>query len=313
MPDSTNARGRSFGRTLKLYLVDGSPAGVIKAELGNWSGKVLVASRSALPDLIKQDETERTGVYLLTGLDPKSPSRTLVYVGESDTVKNRLILHDKDDAKQFFTRVCVIVSKDENLTKAHGRYLESRILALIRQAGRARLVNSNEPEFLGLPESEIADMEGFLREIEVLLPVLGYDLLRRGLDEEVGTQRGDDTDPVFQFTQAGTSARAREVGGEFVVLAGSKARVKETKACPDYIRDLRRQLLEDRALTLIKKPYGDFYRLERDVPFGSPSGAAAMVYGGSSNGRQHWRVNGSDLSYGEWRDKRLAAAQGGSV
>ena len=310
MPAPTNTRDRSFGRTLKLYLVDGSPTGVITAELGNWSGKVLVASRSALPDLIKRNETEQTGVYLLTGPDPKSTSRTLVYVGESDTVKKRLVAHDSDEAKQFFTRVCVIVSKDENLTKAHGRYLESRILSLIRKAGRARPVNGTEPEFLGLPEPEIADMEGFVGEIEVLLPVLGYDLLRRGLDVELGMQHGDDKDPIFLFTQAGTSARAREVGGEFVVLAGSKARVREVKTCPDGIRALRRQLIEDRAL--IKEPDGEFYRFERDVPFGSPSGAASMVYGGNTSGRQYWKVNGSDLSYGEWRDKRLASAQGDS-
>lgn len=99
MPDPTNTRVRSFGRTLKLYLVDGLPTGVITAELENWSGKVLVASRSALPDLIKRDETEQTGVYLLTGPDPKSPSRTLVYVGESDTVNKRLVTHDSDEAQ----------------------------------------------------------------------------------------------------------------------------------------------------------------------------------------------------------------------
>ena len=165
-------------------------------------------------------------------------------VAASDTVKKRLVAHDSDEAKQFFTRVCVIVSKDENLTKAHGRYLESRILSLIRTAGRASPVNGTEPEFLGLPEPEIADMEGFLGEIEVLLPVLGYDLLRRGPDAELGMQHGDDKDPIFLFTQAGTSARAREAGGEFVVLAGSKARVREIKTCPDGIRALRRQLVD---------------------------------------------------------------------
>ena len=306
----TNTGGRSFGRTLKLYLVDGSPTGVITAELGNWSGKVLVASRSALPDLVKRDEAGQTGVYLLTGPDSKSPGRTLVYVGESDTVKKRLVTHDSDDAKQFFDRICVIVSKDENLTKAHGRYLESRLLSLIRKAARVHAVNGTEPEFRGLPEPEIADMEGFLSEVEVLLPVLGFDLLRRGPDAGSGTQIPTHEGPTFLFSQAGTSARAKEAGGEFVVLAGSRARVREIKTCPEGIRASRRQLVEDRAL--IKEPDGKFYRFERDVPFGSPSGAASIVYGGNANGRQHWKVEGSDLSYGEWRDQRLAVAQGGS-
>ena len=307
MPDTTNAPRRKFGRTLKLYLVDGSPTGVIKAELGNWSGKVLVASRSVLPDLIKQPETKSTGVYLLIGPDPASSTRTLVYVGESDTVKNRLILHDKDEAKEFFTRICVIVSKDENLTKAHGRYLESRILALVRRAARASAVNDKEPEFRGLPEAEIADMEGFLSELEVLLPVLGFDLLRKGADDEVVDHPGASKVPTFLLTRRGTNARAREVGGEFVVLTGSTARVDETKACPDGIRTARRQLVRDGAL--VAETGGKFYRFGRNVPFASPSGAAAAVYGGAISGPREWKVEGSSLSYGDWRNELLAAAE----
>ncbi len=233
MPDPANSRGR----TLKLYLVDGSPSAVISAELGNWSGKVLVASRSVLPDLIGRPETDQTGVYLLTGPDPASSNRTLVHVGESDTIKKRLISHDGDESKQFFTRICVIVSKDENLTKAHGRYLESRLLVLIKGAARARAVNGIQPQFRGLPEPEIADMEGFLSEIEVLLPVLGFDLLREGADPEPSRNVESGKRPTFLLAQAGISARAREAGGEFVVLAGSRARVKEIKTCPDGLRD----------------------------------------------------------------------------
>ena len=304
MPDPANSRGR----TLKLYLVDGSPSAVISAELGNWSGKVLVASRSVLPDLIGRPETDQTGVYLLTGPDPASSNRTLVHVGESDTIKKRLISHDGDESKQFFTRICVIVSKDENLTKAHGRYLESRLLVLIEGAARARAVNGIQPQFRGLPEPEIADMEGFLSEIGVLLPVLGFDLLREGADAEPSRNVESGKRPTFLLAQAGISARAREAGGEFVVLAGSRARVKEIKTCPDGLRALRRELVEDRVLA--QEAGGEFYRFERDVPFGSPSGAASFVYGGNLNGRKRWKVEGSNLSYGEWRDKRLAAARG---
>lgn len=307
MSDTATARGQKLGRTLKLYLVDGLPSGVITAELGNWSGKVLVASRSVLPDLVKRAETDQTGVYLLIGPDPASSTRTLVYVGESDVVRRRLISHDKDESKQFFTRICVVVSKDENLTKAHGRYLESRILALIRGAARARAINGAEPEFRGLPEAEIADMEGFLSELEVLLPVLGFDLLRKGADAEASIDAGASTLPTFLLTRGGATARAREAGGEFIVLADSTARVMEAKACPDGIRTLRRELLDDGALVV--EADKKLYRFKRDVPFGSPSGAASAVYGGSTNGRKHWKVEGSDLSYGEWRDKSLAAAQ----
>ena len=79
--------------------------------------------------------------------------------------------------QRIFTRAALVVSKDENLTKAHGRYLESRPIVAIRRAGRAKHSNGTEPPFRGLPEPEIADMERVLDQIEVLLPVLGFDVL----------------------------------------------------------------------------------------------------------------------------------------
>ena len=307
--EGAHHKGRKVGRTLKLFLVDGSPTGVITAELGNWSGKAVVAPRTALPELIKREEAARTGVYLLMGADPDNPARTLVYVGESDSVRTRLASHDADDAKQFFTRVCLIVSKDENLTKAHGRYLEARIMALIRAAARAVLVNGTEPDFKGLPEPEIADMEGFLSEIEVLLPVLGFDVLRRAAESGDADDGHGATEPVFTFTEAGTQARAKEAGGEFVVLAGSLARVKETRTIHDGARTQRRQFVEDGVF--VKTEDGEHYAFTRDVAFSSPSGAAAVVYGGNVSGPAYWKREGDGLSYKDWRQQALAQAQGG--
>jgi hypothetical protein len=216
---------------------------VITAELGVSSVRAAVASRTALPELVRREEASRTGVYLLVGPDPDLPERQLVYVGEGDQVKSRLTAHDDDDTKDFFTRVVLIVSKDENLTKAHGRYLESRIIAAIRRAGRAKLANSTEPPFRGLPEPEIADMERVIDEIEILLPVLGFDVLRpagqdagapsraptgeRATGPQVASQ-----DKLFVLTEARTDAKAREARDEFVVLAGSIAKAQKCQAAP---------------------------------------------------------------------------------
>jgi hypothetical protein len=296
------------GRTLKLYLVDGSPSGVITAELGVSSVRAAVASRTALPDLIKREEAARTGVYLLVGPDPDLPGRQLVYVGEGDQVRTRLAAHDADEAKEFFTRAVLIVSKDENLTKAHGRYLESRIIAAIRGAGRAKLVNGTEPPFKGLPEPEIADMERVLDEIEVLLPVLGFDVLRpAGHEAAAGTQAPRSatapTDrvesPVFLFTESGTSARAREASGEFVVLAGSIARRQEVQSCDASLKARRAQLLTEGVLA--PSDDGKSLVFKQDMAFDSPSGAARVVYGGNVSGPRHWKHAQTGQRYGEWR------------
>ena len=61
------------GRTIRLFLVKGTPTGVITAEVGDWTGKVVVAPHTALPVLKSRPEAKLTGVYLLIGRDPANP------------------------------------------------------------------------------------------------------------------------------------------------------------------------------------------------------------------------------------------------
>jgi hypothetical protein len=156
-------------------------------------------------------------------------------------------------------------------------------------------------------------MERVLDEIEVLLPVLGFDVLRPAGQETVAaksarqSQAGNDLSStqesdVFTFTESGTSARAREVSDEFVVLEGSLARQNETPSCSKSIHGRREQLIADGRLV----PNGNgFYRFTADTAFDSPSGAGGAVYGGSVNGRRYWKHLDSGQSYGDWRKARL--------
>jgi Domain of unknown function (DUF4357) len=301
------------GRTLKLYLVDGTPSGVITAELGVSSVRAAVATRTALPELVRREEATRTGIYLLVGPDPDLPGRQLVYVGEGDQVRARLVAHDSDETKEFFTRAVLIVSKDENLTKAHGRYLESRIIAAIRDAGRAKLVNGTEPPFKGLPEPEIADMERVLDEIEVLLPVLGFDVLRpagheiapplEGRPSTLPPAASSPTDALFVFTESGTNAKAREASGEFVVLAGSTAKRQEVPSCEDGLKRRRAQMIADGILAPTNEE--KLLVFTKDTAFDSPSGAARVVYGGNVSGPRFWRHATTNQRYGEWRADQI--------
>ncbi len=68
------------------------------------------------------------------------------------------------------------MSKDENLTKAHIKYLEGKLIDLAKAAQRFELDNSNASG-AHLPESDSADMDVFLAKIKQLLPVLGHDFL----------------------------------------------------------------------------------------------------------------------------------------
>ena len=304
------------GRTLKLYLVDGTASGVITAELGISSVIALVASRTSLPELVRRPEASSTGIYLLVGADPTDPGRSLVYVGEGDQVRTRLTSHDSDETKDFFTKAVFIVSKDENLTKAHGRYLESRIIDAIKRAGRAKLVNGTGPAFRGLPEPEIADMERVIDEIEILLPVLGFDILRpAGRDfapplskvlelTEVATAVSQTTSAItFKADIKRASAKAVEQAGEFVVLAGSTAYRVPNTSLSTPLRNLHQSLVENGSLVPHSDP--NLLLFANDVSFGSPSAASSLIGGYSDSGPRTWKVSGTGQSYGEWRKAKL--------
>jgi len=81
------------GRTVRLFLADGTPSGLITAEIMNWTGHVLAGARTGLPRFLKRPELDRTGIYFLLGRDPEDPDNAIVYIGESDNVRKRLAQH----------------------------------------------------------------------------------------------------------------------------------------------------------------------------------------------------------------------------
>ena len=180
------------GRSIRLFLADGTPGGIITAEIMNWTGHVIVAPRSRLADLVQRPEASRTGIYILSGADPDGGYKPLVYVGETDNVGKRLAQHNKDDAKEFWEQTCIVTSKDQNLTKAHVKYLESRLISIAIDAGRAKLANSTSPDYGLLPEADLSDMEFFIDQLRTVLPVVGLDFLKSSASEIAARKSGAD-------------------------------------------------------------------------------------------------------------------------
>ena len=94
-------RGMNWGKTIRIYLVDGVPTGTLTAEIINWTGKVIVSPRAQLAELARRDEIKRTGVYCLVGADPENPARDRVYIGEADSVVARLARHDNEETHDY--------------------------------------------------------------------------------------------------------------------------------------------------------------------------------------------------------------------
>lgn len=300
----------SQGRSLRLFLVDGTPNGLLTAEIMNWTGHVLTGPRSKLAELVQRPECARTGVYFLVGPDPDNSLRAKVYIGESDDVAKRLKSHNRpEDAggKDFWERVCLVTSKDQNLTKAHVKYLESLLIGIAGSLGRCELVNGTAHEYVSLPESDRADMAFFLEQIRTVLPVLGFDFLRE-LTKPSAPTAASTAAPVsrsprfiLEVPRYHVRAQGQEIDGEFFVLKGSKARAEWVGTERGY-QGLFKQLVDEGVLVA---DGGEHLTFSDDYAFSSPSAAAAVVCGRAANGRTSWVVEGTGQTYAAWQDAQV--------
>lgn len=279
-----------YGRTIRIYLADGSPTGIKHAELVNWTGQAIVCPRGRVGELAKWPESQRPGVYILFGEDEQA-TKPMAYVGEAENVLVRLQSHVK--GKDFWDQVVLFTSKDENLTKAHVKYLESRMVELARDAARVSLENGTAPQLPALPRSDRDAMEEYLDPARILLGALGFHLLQplvarrlSGGDGPIGG-RGPlaDVRLYFEVPKRGVRAEGISTDEGFVVFAGSVGDSTVRDSLQPGWRDLRQELIHQGSVELS----GGSIRYVKDVLFKSPSAAAAVTAGGVWNGRAGWR------------------------
>jgi hypothetical protein len=264
--------------TIKLFLAYGDPKRLRTAELSNWTGKAVAGPRSELDAVLARDESGQSGVYFLTGTDPET-AEPAVYVGEAESIKARVRSHVEKD---FWNQIVFFVSKDENLTKSHIRYLEGKLIDRARAPERA-LITNGQGSGAKLPESDREDMEIFLQKINQLLPVLGVELL---VPVSSSTSRMSSKDSLLCEIK-GLRARGRLVPNGLLILKGSEAVHQERPSVEKWPwpRDMRRKLMDEGALA----DKNDRLVFTKDVEFSSPSAAAAVVHGGHANALTAWK------------------------
>lgn len=103
------------GRSVKIFLAEGSATGIVTAEIINWTGHTLAAPRTRLDAALKREELKRTGIYILYS-DSFGGDLPAVYVGEGDDISSRLRSHSRDSDKDYWDRFIAVTSKDMNLT-----------------------------------------------------------------------------------------------------------------------------------------------------------------------------------------------------
>ena len=299
------------GRSLELYFIDGRPDGMLTAEVFNWTGHVLMTPRIQIGDALRRKEARYTGVYLLTGEKKGEP---WAYIGEGQDIGDRIRSHDAN--KDWWDTAVLITTASNVLHKAHVQYLEARLVEEAHRAGQVKLDNAANPAIPGLTEAARVNMEVFLDYVLMILPAIRVDCFvqkARSTSAAVGEETDVDGTRRFVLRTAkhGIEANARVESGEFIVARGSFARRDFSSKSRSPYGKLHAELKSRGVLGEIDAAGSidvadGLLEFKQDYAFKSPSAAAAIVNGRTSNGTIEWKTLDDGKTYKQWEAERLA-------
>lgn len=275
----------AYGKSIELFLVNGSADSLITAELSNWNGKAIKIPRIEVASCNRDDITQ-AGVYFLFCKDDDGSDS--VYIGEAENVKERLVQHLRDyqseKEKYYWTTAVIFIGRD--LNKALIRYLENRFVEVARVCKRYTVLTKNTYKNTVMKESQIAVMEEFVDNVKTLISALGYKVLEplnKPIITDSGVGEHPDTEDVslhLERTIKGlgkVEADGVRTSEGFVVLQGSRIAIEDDDTIPVVLKQQRRKVSVIDGV------------LQEDVLFSSPSYAAMFVIGKSANGLISWK------------------------
>lgn len=271
----------SLGKTIKLYLMDGSASGRWQATLSNWNGTAYKVPHGDIKDCSDIPELNTPGVYFLFGKDDES-GKPFIYVGEADDVQKRLLqphTFEKDDS--YWTEAVILVTPDETLNKGHVKYLENRFYSIACEAKRYIVKNGNTPKQSPMSKQTADMLEEFIINAKLVVPALGYTVFEPSPSADKSEMSSDDDLLYFSRNKGkGGSATGRIASDGFWVLKGSYIYPQVA----DYTSAGIKKLRAEHADVIDKNGI-----LQEDICFGSPSYASTFVCGKNSNGLVEWK------------------------
>ena len=275
----------AYGKSIELFLANGTADSLITAELSNWNGKAIKIPRIEVSEC-NRDDIKGAGIYFLfCKEDDDSDS---VYIGEAENIQERLIQHLRDYSsekeKYYWNTAVLFVERD--LNKALIRYLENRLVEIARKSKRYIVLTKNTYRNTVMKESQIAAMEEFVDNIKILISSLGYkDLEPKLQNDSVSSQDNE----MLYLTVGGTEAKAMITTEGFVLISGSSVNEKTTvKSLSAGMVKLRNKYLD---AGKVKN-----WKTVEDILFSSSSAAAVFVLGYSVSGPATWKdKNGRTL------------------
>ena len=215
----------AHGKSIELFLANGTADSLIIAELSNWNGKAIKIPRIEITDC-KRGDIKGAGVYFL--FCKEEDDTDSVYIGESETVQDRLIQHLRDynaeKEKFYWTTAVIFLGRD--LNKALIRYLEDRFVQIARECKRYNVLTKNTYSRTVMKEAHVAAREEFIDNVRVLINALGYKVLEPTVQK---TSDSADEDEKLYLNTGAVRAVGIVTSEGFVLLAGSKINEKASE------------------------------------------------------------------------------------
>lgn len=260
-----------YRKTIELFLLDGNPNDRIICTISNWDGIGIKIPKTKIKESKEREELKNTGLYMLFN---KCEEGT-IYIGESENVYERLLQHLSEDN---WNECLVFVKKDNNLNKAHVKYLENIFYHMAKEADRYQIINSTIPTKSSISESDVASMEEFSYYVKLITNTLGYKAFEKLVENE------KEQKDIFYIRSIGLEAKGKMTNEGFVVMRGSESSNTFKVASSPSLKRKWESLREEK----IVDENGFF---QKDYLFTSPSLAAAMVLGRNANGLTEWKTD----------------------
>lgn len=284
----------AYGKSIELFLVNGTADSLIIAELSNWNGKAIKIPRIEVSSCNRDDITQAGVYFLFCKEDDGSDS---VYIGEAENVKDRLVQHLRDyqseKEKYYWSTAVVFIGRD--LNKALIRYLENRFVEIARASKRYLVLTKNTYRNTVMKELQIAVMEEFVDNVKVLINALGYKVLEPFAQVDSSPATVDDE--LLYITSGSVNATGKVTAEGFVVFAGATLNDKmSVKSLSAGMQKQRKKLFDSSKVNNLVTT--------EDILFSSSSAAADFILGYSVSGPKTWKTkDGRTLK--ELEDKQV--------
>jgi len=280
------------GKSINLFLMDGTAVGRIKCTLANWTGVAYKIPRTELDKCKERDDLKQSGVYFLFGTSDQT-GENVVYIGQAGIRKNgegilyRLIEHKRNPDKDYWTEAIVFTTSNNSFGPTEISYLENRFVGMATEAGRYLVKNSNDPTMGNITEEKESELEEFIDYAKIVMGTLGHKLFE-ALAEKSSTPKVreiiDDELTLFMKRNSRKSGKLIEASCKqtregFVILKGSLIETIDSESIPPGIKERR-----------LKAKIDEHGILQENVLVNSPSYAAAFVIGGHANGLVEWKT-----------------------